>query len=79
MRSMAMAKAHPPDQELAQTEKGPCNGEGHAVVGLDRLGQTELVEDALEHAERVRFVGAAQRLAAEQIAAGKVGDGQGYQ
>ena len=49
-------------------------GEGHPVVGADRPGQAKLLEHALEDPERIGFLGAAERLAAEQVAAGEVGD-----
>src|SRR5206468_7963946 len=37
---------------------------------------TELLEHALEHGESVGLLGAAESLAAEQIAAGKVANGE---
>ena len=51
-------------------------GEGHAVVGADRLRQAEVLERALEHGEGETSWVVDQGLAGEQVAAGEVGDGQ---
>ena len=76
MRSMSMPEPQPPHRELAQAEEGVRAGEGHAVVGADGLGQAELLEHPLEDGEGVDLLGGRQRLAAEQIAAGEVADGE---
>ena len=70
------AQAQPPDGELAQAEQRMGAGEGHAVIGADRLGQAKLLESALEHGEGVGFLGGRQGLAAEEVAAGEVADGE---
>ena len=51
-------------------------GEGHAVVGTNRPGQTELLEDSLEDGEGVDLLGGRQGFAGEQVAAGEVADGE---
>src|ERR1700730_6468408 len=48
----------------------------NAVIGANGLGQSELLENGLEYAERVGFFGGGERLAREDVAAGKVGDGE---
>src|SRR6185437_609829 len=70
------AEAEPPDRELGEIEQGVGTGEWDAVVGADGLGQAELLEGGLEHLERIGFLGAGERLASDQVAAGEVGDGQ---
>ena len=76
MRSMSMPRRSHQTDSLLRPNSALGRGEGHAVVGADRLGQAELLEDALEHGEGVGFLGRRQRLAGEQIAAGEVGDRQ---
>ena len=70
------AEPEPPHRHLAQPEEriGAC--EGNAVVRADGLGETELLEDGLEHREGIGFLGGGERLAGEEIAAGEVGDRQ---
>jgi hypothetical protein len=65
----------PPDREFGQVEEriGAC--EGDAVVGADRVWQTELLEDILENGEGVGFLGALQGFAGNEVTAGEVGDG----
>jgi hypothetical protein len=66
----------PPDRELAQAIEGVRGGERDAIVGANRLGQTEVLERALEDRERVAFLRRRQRLTGQQVAAGEVGDRQ---
>src|SRR5205085_7756198 len=44
--------------------------------GADGLGQTELLEHALEHREGIGFRGGRYGFATQQIAAGKIADGE---
>src|ERR1700682_5577598 len=69
------AEPEPPHRHLAQPEEriGAC--EGNAVVRADGLGETELLEDGLEHREGIGFLGGGERLAGEERAAGGVGVG----
>jgi hypothetical protein len=66
----------PPDGEPRQIEQSVGASERHSVVGSDRLGQAELLEDAIENGEGVDFLGRVQRFAGQTIAAGEVGDRQ---
>ncbi len=75
MRSMWIpSRSH--HGELAQAEQGMRTGEGHAVVGADGFGQAELLECPLEDGEGVQLLGGRQGLTGEQVATGKVGDGE---
>jgi len=65
----------PPYRELGEAEEGDA-GEGGAVVGTDRQRQAEVLESALKDAEGELLLGGRQSVTAEQIAAGKVADGQ---
>src|SRR5690242_7062790 len=76
MRLDGDAETQPPHGELAQPEQGLTAGERYAVVGANSLGHAEVAEHALEDCERIAFLGAGQRLAAEQEAGGEVGNGQ---
>src|SRR4029434_10016520 len=51
-------------------------GERYAVVSANGQGQAEFLEHALEYGEGVDFLGARQCLAAQQVAVGKVGEGE---
>src|SRR5207302_4669152 len=51
-------------------------GERHTVVGPDRLRQAALLKHALEHGKGVDLLGGRERLAGEQVATGKVADGE---
>ena len=53
-----------------------CAGEGNAVVGADRQRQAEVLESPLKHGKGVALLGRRQGIAAQQIAAGEVGDRQ---
>jgi len=50
--------------------------ERHAVVGPNGVGQAEVLEDALKHAEGVALLRGRQRFTGEQIPGGVVGDGE---
>src|SRR5437899_2346733 len=69
-------QAQPPYGELAQAEQRMGTGEGHAVVGADGFGQAEVLEHPLEYAEGVELPGGRQGFAADQVATGKVADGE---
>src|ERR1700736_6714245 len=69
-------EAQPPDRELGQTEEGSATGKGGAVVGADTTGQPKVLKSALKHGKGIRLTGTLQGVAADQIAAGEVGDGQ---
>ncbi len=68
------AEAEPPDRELAEAKERIGTCERNAVIGADGLRQAVLLENGLEHRESIGFLGGGERLAGEQIAAGKVGD-----
>lgn len=70
------AKAQPPHRELAQAEERMGTGEGHAVVGTDRQRQAEVFERTLEYGKCELLFGGCQCLAAQEITAGEVGNGQ---
>lgn len=70
------AEPEPPDRQPRQIEQSVGTGEGHAIVGSDRLGQAELLEAALEHGEGIGFLRRVQRLASQEIATGEIGDRQ---
>ncbi len=63
-------------ESLLKPVEGIGGGERHAVVGADGGGQAEILEDALEDGEGVALLRRRQGLALQQIAAGKVGDGE---
>jgi hypothetical protein len=65
------AQPEPPDGELGEVEEGIGTGKGNAVIGANGLGQSELLENGLEYAERLGFFGGGERLAREDIAARK--------
>jgi len=66
----------PPHGELTQAEEGGAAGEGDAVVGADRQRQPKVFKNPFKHGKCVHLLGCAQGLAAQQIAARRVGDGQ---
>jgi hypothetical protein len=70
------AEPEPPNRKLGEIEKRVRTGEGNAVIGADGFGQTELLENGLKYREGVGFLGGGERLAGEQVAAGKVGNRQ---
>src|SRR5690349_15108381 len=72
----ADSKAQPPYRELAQAEEGATAGERHTVVGADRQRETKVLENPLKDGKGVDLLGGLQRLAAQQISAGGIGDGQ---
>src|SRR5262252_8584845 len=72
----ADSKAQPPYRELAQAEEGAAAGERHAVVGADRQRETKVLENPLKHGEGKDLLGGLQRLTAQQISTGAIGDGQ---
>lgn len=47
------AEPEPPDRQPRQIEQSVGTGEGYAIVVPDRVGQAELLEDALVHGEGV--------------------------
>src|SRR4029453_18073306 len=66
----------PPHGELAQAIQGVGRGEGDPVVCAYRNGKPEVLERSLKDCECVGFLRSRQGFAAEQVAAGKVGDGE---
>lgn len=70
------AEPEPPDRQPRQVEQSVRTREGSAVVGSDRPGQAELLEDALEHGEGVSLLRRVQRFTSQEIAASKIGDRQ---
>src|ERR1700730_8232728 len=70
------AEPEPPDGELGEVEEGIRTGEGNAVIGADGLGQSELLENGLEHGKSIGFPCGGERLAGEGVAAGEVSDCQ---
>src|SRR3984893_2131484 len=70
------AEPEPPDGELGEVEEGIRTGEGNAVIGADGLGQSELLENGLEHGKSIGFPCGGERLAGEDVAAGEVSDCQ---
>lgn len=72
----ADAEPEPPHRQPRQIEQSVWAGEGYAIVGPDRPGQTELLEGALEHGEAVDFLGRVKGFAGQEIATGEIGDRQ---
>src|SRR5580692_483235 len=70
-------EAQPPDRELAEAKEGAVAGEGHAVVATDRTWQSEVLESPFKDGKCVALLGGLEALAAQQVAAGEVSDGQG--
>ena len=70
------AQADPPGGEARESGQR-VGGKGHAIVGADALGEPELVKQPREHRFGLVYRGRVQRLAAQQIAAEAIGDGQG--
>jgi hypothetical protein len=50
--------------------------EGIAIVGADGIGEAVLLENGLKHWKSIGFLGGGERLAGEQVAPRKVGDGE---
>ena len=69
------AQLHPPYRQPRQPAHR-ARGERRPVVGADRLGHSMLAECGLEDGLHPRAVGLLHRLAAQQIPAVGVGDGQ---
>src|SRR5471030_1223550 len=69
-------EAQPPDRELAEAKEGAVAGEGHTVVAADRARQPEVLESPFKDGKRIDLLGRRECLAAQQVAAGEVGDGQ---
>ena len=72
----ADAEAQPPDREFAEAEEGAVAGEGHTVVAADRPRQPEVLESPFKDGKSIDLLGGLEGLAAQQVAAGEVGDGQ---
>jgi hypothetical protein len=70
------AEAQPPDRQLAEPVQRMRGCERHAVIGTHRLRQPEVLKGALKHAKRVALLRRRERFAGNQIATGKVGDGE---
>ncbi len=70
------AEPEPPDRQLREVEQRIGAGEGHAIVRADGRRQTKLLEEPLENREGVGFFGGGEGFAADEIAAGEVGDGE---
>src|ERR1700733_13123444 len=70
------AEPQPPDRQLAQTEEGGAAGEGDPIVGADPRGQPKVLKSPLKHGKSVHLPGALEGVAAQQVAAREVGDGQ---
>src|SRR5471030_1197762 len=69
-------QAQPPDRELAEAKEGAVAGEGHTVVAADRPRHAEVLKSPFKDAKCVALLGGLERFAAQQVAAGEVGDGQ---
>ncbi len=72
----ADAQAQPPHGEFAQTIQRMRRGERHAVIGADRVGQSKVLERALEHREGIALARAGLRFTGNQVAAREIGDRQ---
>ena len=69
-------EAQPPDRELAQTEEGVAAGEGTAIVGADDRGSPKSLKARSNTVNAYVSLVVVQRVAAQQVAAREVGDGQ---
>jgi len=69
------AEADPPRGERREASQG-VGGEGNAVVGADPDGETEFLEETGENRFRPRNSRGMETLAAEEIAAVAIGDGE---
>ena len=70
----ATAEAQPPDRKLAQVEQDMRRGKGHTVVAADVGGQAALLEQPLKRSKSVVFASRGESFAAQQVAAGVIGD-----
>src|ERR1700686_2336909 len=70
-------EAQPPHRELAQAKEGAVAREGHPVVAADRPRQPEILESPFKHGKCVALLGGLEGFAAQQVATGEVGHGQG--
>src|SRR6267142_3959266 len=70
------AEPQPPHRELGEAEEGTRTGEGDAVVGADRTRQAKVLKSPLKHGEGVNLLGGRQGIATDEVARGKVGDGE---
>src|SRR5579871_1342573 len=73
----ADTEAQPPHREFGEAEEGGAAGKRDAIVGADGCRQSEVFEGSLEGAKSKDFLGALQGIAAQQVPARRVGDGEG--
>jgi len=71
-----MARRNHQTASLLKLNKEWSRREGHAVIAADVGGQATLFKKPLKHGERVVFFEGKQRLAAQQMPAGMIGDRQ---
>ena len=76
MRSMPIPSRNHHTESLERPKKALAAGEGDAVVGADRQRQPKVLKSPFKHGKCVHLLGGAQGVAAQQVAAGEVGDGQ---
>ena len=72
----ADAEPQPPYSELAEVEQGVGGSKRHPVVAADVCGQAALLKETLQDGESVVFARGGKSLAAEQVTAGMIGDGE---
>src|ERR1043165_7087315 len=70
------AQSQPPYRESAQAEVRAPAGERHAVVSANGQRQAVLLKGTLKHRKGVAFLTGRQGIAAQQVAAREVGDGE---
>src|SRR5260370_21171512 len=72
----ADTQAEPPDGEFAQMEQGVSGSKRDTVVTANVGGQAALLKKPFEGGKRVVFASGRERLAAQEISAGMIGDGE---
>src|SRR5690349_18941187 len=72
----ADAQPEPPDRQLAQIKQGVRRSEWNAVVAANVRRQAAFFKKPFKHGKSEVFPGRRKSLAAQQVAAGVIGDGQ---
>ena len=70
------AQTKPPDRKAAEIEKRIPRGEGYAIIGTNRMGQTAFLEQTLKGRNSEAFSRRLQSFTEKQITRSVIGYGQ---
>src|ERR1700730_7520577 len=70
------AQAQPPHRQLGESKERVGAGKGGSVIGANRPREPKVLKNTLKDRKSEHGLGSGECLAAQQVAAGKVGDGQ---